>query len=70
LARRAARLAGLPVWGTLTILLEARQRELIPEITRYVDRFERAGMWVSSDIRLRILALAGEMGDEDQTDGD
>lgn len=67
-ARKAARLAGLTVWGTLTVLLEARQRDLIPDIARYVDRFERAGMWISSDIRQRILALAGET-EEEKTNG-
>jgi predicted nucleic acid-binding protein len=69
-ARKAARLAGLTVWGTLAVLLEAKQRGLIPDIARYVERFERAGMWVSYDIRQRILALAGETEDEEMTDGD
>lgn len=62
-ARKAARLAGLHVWGTLKILLEAKDHGLIQEITRYVDRFDRAGMFVAPDIRKRILALAGEAGD-------
>jgi hypothetical protein len=67
-ARRAARLAGLTVWGTLTVLLEARRRELIPDIAHYVDRFEWAGMWISNDIRRRILALAGETANGENTD--
>jgi predicted nucleic acid-binding protein len=69
-ARKAARLAGLTVWGTLSILLEAKQRELIPDIANYVDRFDRAGMWVSSDIRRRILRLSGETVDKELTVGD
>ena len=32
LARRIARAAGLHVWGTLRVLLESKERGLIPEV--------------------------------------
>ncbi len=60
LARRVARAAGLDVWGTLKVLLEAKARGLTPQIAPYVDNLEKAGMWLSSDIRQRILFLARE----------
>lgn len=62
LARRTARAAGLQVWGTLRVLLEAKSRGLTDRVEPYVDRLMDAGMWVSSEVRQRILVLAGERG--------
>ena len=60
LARRIAQAAGLKVWGTLRVLLEAKERQLIKQIAPYVEKLAEAGMWLSEDIRHRILRLAGE----------
>jgi len=60
LARRIARAAGLEVWGTLRVLLEAKEKGLVSSVAPYVDRLTDAGLWLSADIRLRILRLAGE----------
>ncbi len=60
LARRIAQAAGLQVWGTLRVLLESKEWGLIPEVAPYVDKLVQAGMWISDDIRRRILRLAGE----------
>jgi predicted nucleic acid-binding protein len=60
LARRIAQKAGLTVWGTLKVLLEAKSRGLVETLTPLVDRLERTGMRISSSVRLRVLALAGE----------
>ncbi len=60
LARRTAQAAGLQVWGTLKVLLEAKSRGLVNEIAPYVTKLSEAGMWVSPEIRQRILRLAGE----------
>jgi predicted nucleic acid-binding protein len=60
LARRTAQAAGLTVWGTLKFLLEGKAKGLTDEIKPFVDRLEGAGMWLSDDVRQRILALAGE----------
>ncbi len=61
LARRIAQAAGLHVWGTLRVLLEAKEQDMIAEVAPYVDKLVQAGMWVSEDIRRRILRLAGEI---------
>ncbi len=61
LARRIAQAAGLQVWGTLRVLLEAKEQGMISEVAPYVDKLVQAGMWVSEDIRRRILRLAGEI---------
>ena len=60
LARRIAQAAGLKVWGTLKVLLEAKSHGLAEAIEPLVNRLEAAGMWISSDIRKRVLGLAGE----------
>ncbi len=60
LARRIAHSAGLTVWGTLRVLLEAKKLGLATEIAPLVDKLESSGMWISGDIRRRILMLAGE----------
>lgn len=60
LARRIAQAAGLNVWGTLKVLLEAKAHSLTESVEPLINRLEDAGMWVSDDIRQRILALAGE----------
>jgi predicted nucleic acid-binding protein len=60
LARRTAQAAGLQVWGTLKIMLEAKNHGIITTITPWVERLSNAGLWVSDDLRSRIIALAGE----------
>jgi predicted nucleic acid-binding protein len=58
LARRIGHAAGLKVWGTLRVLLEAKARGLTDSISPLLDKLEEAGMWISRDIRERVLALA------------
>lgn len=60
LARRTAQAAGLQVWGTLKVLLEAKSQGLVDKVYPYVTGLNDAGMWVSSEVKQRILVLAGE----------
>lgn len=60
LARRTAQAAGMKVWGTLKVLLEAKSRGLTATIEPLVNRLCDTGMWMSEEIRVRILALADE----------
>lgn len=60
LARRTAQAAGLEGWGTLKVLLEAKSGGLVKEITPFVNGLSNAGMWISEEIKRRILALANE----------
>lgn len=60
LARRTAQAAGLTVWGTLRVILEAKDRGLTDSVAPLLDRLSQSGMWISVAIRQRILALAGE----------
>jgi predicted nucleic acid-binding protein len=60
LARRTAQVAGLQVWGTLKVLLEAKSHGLVDRIEPYITKLSESGMWVSAEVRQRILKLAGE----------
>jgi predicted nucleic acid-binding protein len=60
LARRTAQVAGLQVWGTLKVLLEAKSHGLIDRIEPCVMKLRESGMWVSAEVKQRILQLAGE----------
>jgi predicted nucleic acid-binding protein len=60
-ARKSGHVAGLSIWGTLQVLLEAKISGLIKDITPYVDRMDtEMGMWLSEKTRQRILRLVGE----------
>jgi predicted nucleic acid-binding protein len=60
LARRTAQAAGLQVFGTLKVLLEAKSQGLVNQIEPSVTGLNDAGMWVSAEVKHRILVLAGE----------
>ncbi len=60
LARRTAQAAGLDVWGTLKILLAAKSGGLTTQVAPHVEKLETAGLWMSDDIRRRIIDLADE----------
>ena len=60
LARRTAQAAGLQVWGTLKVLLEAKSQGLVDRIEPFVTNLRESGMWISAEVKQRILNLAGE----------
>ncbi|MGK7955903.1 MAG: DUF3368 domain-containing protein [Crocosphaera sp.] len=60
LARRAAQNLGFTVWGTLKILLEAKSQGLTDRIVPSLEGLQNSGMWISQDLRQRVLDLAGE----------
>jgi len=60
LARKIAQAAKIEVWGTLKVLLETKSQGLIKNIKPDINRLQKSGMWLSDDIRQRVLRLAGE----------
>jgi hypothetical protein len=60
LARRVAQDSGLIVWGTLKVLLEAKSNGLTDKISPMLDKLQTSGMWMSEEIKQRILTLADE----------
>jgi len=57
LARRIAQAAGLEVWGTLGVLLEAKSQGLTESVEPLVSRLKDAGMWISANIRRRVFGF-------------
>lgn len=60
IGRQAAGGVGIKYWGTLQILLEAKERGFIPSIIPYVKSLQQSGMFMTDEIVRRVLRLAGE----------
>jgi predicted nucleic acid-binding protein len=60
LARKAAQAAELEVWGTLKVLIEAKNQGFIKKIEPILKELQKAGMWLSKGIIQRILFLSAE----------
>ncbi len=58
--RRVACERGLSITGTVGVLVEARERGLIPSLRQELDRLIEAGMWIREAFYHRILQEFGE----------
>jgi uncharacterized protein len=59
--RRVAQRMGLPVLGTVGILIKCKAASLCPAIAPLLDRLEHElGFYLSADFRAQALKLAGE----------
>ncbi|MBM3883622.1 MAG: DUF3368 domain-containing protein [Verrucomicrobia bacterium] len=59
--RRTAELLGIPLTGTLGLLLDAKKRDLIPAVKPLLDELDRLQFRVSPATRSAVLKLAGEL---------
>jgi predicted nucleic acid-binding protein len=59
-ARNAALAHGLPVVGTLGLLVKAKQRGLVSEVRPLMDAMVAAGHYASDRLQALILETAGE----------
>lgn len=59
-ARRIAKQLGLQVIGTLGVLLRAKQMGVIKEISPFLDALQNAGFYMTNDLYLESLRIAGE----------
>lgn len=58
--RRYAQRLGLPLTGTLGVLLLAKERALLPAIAPLIDVLLEAGLYLSPALIAQALTLAGE----------
>jgi predicted nucleic acid-binding protein len=59
--RSVAEKLGIRTMGIIRILIEARDRNLIPNIKVLLERLEHeANFWISAELRRSVLKLAGE----------
>ena len=59
-ARRLATRQGVPVIGSLRVIVKAKERGLIPLARPALEKLRGAGAYVSDDLIDRAIALAGE----------
>jgi predicted nucleic acid-binding protein len=59
-ARRLGQALGLPVIGTLGILLASKRRGLLPAVQPSLDALIRAGFHIAPQLYDQVLATAGE----------
>ena len=59
-ARRMARVLGLPLTGTLGILLDAKRAGLVPAITPILDELQQRRFRLAPETRQAVLKMAGE----------
>ncbi|NEP37507.1 DUF3368 domain-containing protein [Moorena sp. SIO3B2] len=59
-ARRCATALGIPVRGTLGIVLTAKQRGVIPAARPVLEQLRLCGMYLSDRVMNQALALVGE----------
>lgn len=59
-ARRCAGALGLPVIGTLGVVVRARQRRLIPEAKPVIEALVRHGMYLGEELIEQVLLAIGE----------
>jgi hypothetical protein len=58
--RRIARQESLSITGTIGVLIEAREKGLLPSIRHELDRLIEAGMWLDELFYHRVLQEFGE----------
>lgn len=59
-ARHVARAMGLPVIGTLVVLLHAKEAGYIPQIKPLLDKLRERGLYLTETLYASILTSAGE----------
>lgn len=59
-ARRCAAALGIPVRGTLGLVLAAKQRGLVPAARPLLERLRLTGMYLSDRVMNEALSLVGE----------
>ncbi len=59
-ARHQAEICGLQVIGTVGLLASARQKNMIESVAPILNALEVAGMWLSEDLKRRVLESVDE----------
>ena len=58
--RRCANSLGIPVRGTLGLILTAKRRHIIPQARPVLEQLRAAGMYLSDSVMNRALKTVGE----------
>jgi predicted nucleic acid-binding protein len=60
LGRRAAQDLGIPVIGTLAVLVEARRLGIIEQVRPFVNELRTVGYWIDNELMEAFFAAIGE----------
>ncbi len=63
-ARQIAQQMGLPVTGTMAILLRAKEQKILSVVKDVIDELRDVHFHISDDLVLGVLRLAGEPSDD------
>ena len=55
---------GLPVTGTMAVLVKAKQQGILPVVKGVIDELRAVHFHVSDELVSEVLRLAGENGDD------
>lgn len=60
-AKKTAKFLGLPVTGTIGVLLKAKYEKYITDITPIIENMQKNGFYISEPLKKIILEQAGEL---------
>ena len=60
-ARNVAREAGIPLTGTIGVILKAKETGIVSETEPLFNRLSESGFWMSDELRSQLLKLSGEL---------
>lgn len=60
LAKKCAKSVGIPTLGTGSVLIIAKQRELVQSVEQSLRQLQNAGLWISENIIQMLKQKAGE----------
>ncbi len=61
LARRHAKRLGLPLTGTVGILLRAKERGMVTSVAPLLEKLRGSGIWLGDSVVVEAMRLAGEI---------
>lgn len=59
-ARKTAEFLGLPLSGTIGVLIKAKQKGIIPEVMPIIEEMEKSGFFISIKVKSMIANKTGE----------
>ena len=59
-ARKTAEFLGLPLSGTIGVLIKAKQKDIIPEVMPIIEELEKNGFFISARVKAMVAKKVGE----------
>ena len=59
-ARTIAREAGIPLTGTIGVIVKAKETGIVSAVSPLLERLSESGFWMSDELRSHVSKLSGE----------